>query len=74
MGWHRKDAAQAFVLEFKHAKGFVEPLTLNRSKTATRRTGGRRFDGFANLRPASPNACHRPFFIRKVGKRWTGPI
>jgi len=24
--------------------------------------------GFARLRPASPNACHRPFFIRKVGK------
>jgi hypothetical protein len=30
MGWHCKDAGQAFVLvlvlEFKHAKGFVEPL------------------------------------------------
>ena len=24
------------------------------------------------VRSYSDNACHRPFFIRKVGKRWTG--
>jgi hypothetical protein len=23
------------------------------------------------VRAHSDNACHRPFFIRKVGKRWT---